>query len=119
LFTYLYSVRLSYPEPLVRTLVFAVLISANIFLTLVNRSFYYSIFTTLRYNNNLVPVIIGITILIAVVLLYIPPMAGSFEFVPLSAGQIMASLGIGMASVLWFELVKAYNRYRLKKQASS
>jgi hypothetical protein len=30
------------------------LIASNIFLTLENRSFYYSIFTTIRYKNNLV-----------------------------------------------------------------
>lgn len=117
LFTYLYSVRLGYPEPVVRTMVFGVLIFANIFLTLVNRSFFYSLLTTLRYKNNLVSLIITVTILIAAVLLYVPPVADFFEFVPLSSAQVLLCLGIGMVSVLWFELVKGYNRYRFNREA--
>lgn len=117
LFVYLYSVQSGYPESMVRTVVFGVLISANIFLTLVNRSFYYSILTTLLYKNSLVPLIITVTILITAVLLYVPPVAEFFEFVPLSIGQIGLSVGVGMVSVLWFELGKAYYRYRLARQA--
>src|SRR5690606_29944020 len=44
LFIYQYSVINGYSEELTRTMVFTVLITANIFLTLINRSFYYSIF---------------------------------------------------------------------------
>ena len=40
---------------------FVVLITNIIFLTLVNRYIYYSIFITLLDKNNLVPIIIGIT----------------------------------------------------------
>ena len=43
LFVYQYSVINGYSEELTRTMTFTVLIGANIFLTLVNRSFYYSI----------------------------------------------------------------------------
>lgn len=75
LFAYQYAVYFNYSEPLTRTMVFTTLIAANIFLTLENRSFYYSIFTTLRYKNNLVPIIIGITIIISGLLLYVKPLA--------------------------------------------
>ena len=51
---YQLAVLKGFSEPHTRTMVFTTLISANIFLTLVNRSFYYSIFTTSRYKNNLV-----------------------------------------------------------------
>ncbi len=48
LFVYQYCVATNCIESVTRTTVFLTLITSNIFLTLVNRSFYYSIFTTLR-----------------------------------------------------------------------
>ena len=42
------------PRGEVRTIAFATILLSNIFLTLVNRSFYYSVFTTLRYRNWLI-----------------------------------------------------------------
>ena len=106
LIAYQYAVREGLIEDVTRTMVFTVLISANIFLTLVNRSFYYSIFTTLRYKNNLVILIIGITLLIYALLIYIQPLATFFQFDPLSSKQLAISSGIGFLSVIWFELIK-------------
>ena len=103
---YQYAVHNGYSETLTRTMVFTVLISANIFLTLVNRSFYYSILTTLGYRNNLVRLIIGITIIITGLLLYLKPLATFFLFEPLSLAQAGISIGIGFVSVIWFEILK-------------
>ena len=58
LLCYQYAVQQGFSEAHTRIMVFTTLIAANIFLTLVNRSFYYSIFTTMRYKNNLVLLII-------------------------------------------------------------
>lgn len=49
---YQYAVYQGFSESLTRTMVFTVLVAANIFLTLVNRSFYYSIFTIFRYKTT-------------------------------------------------------------------
>ena len=86
------------------------LVTANIFLTLVNRSFYYSVFTTLKYKNNLVGIIIGITILITSLLLYIKPLTHFFEFEHLDFNQLAVSISVGSCAVLWYELVKLYKR---------
>ena len=115
LFAYQYSVYQAYDEALTRTIVFTVLIAANIFLTLVNRSFYYSIFTTLRYKNNMVLLIIAITIIITGLLLFIPPLTTFFEFEILTISQLFICVGIGFVSVIWYELVKI--RTRLKNNA--
>jgi Ca2+-transporting ATPase len=77
---YQYAVHQGFNESLTRTMVFTAIISSNIFLTLVNRSFYYSIFTTLKYRNNLVLLIISITIGITGSLLYIRPLSKFFLF---------------------------------------
>jgi Ca2+-transporting ATPase len=112
LFTYQYAVKQGYNEALTRSMVFTSLIAANILLTLVNRSFYYSLLTTIKYKNNLIALIIGVTALITGLLLYIRPLANFFEFEPLNIKQLLLSMGIGFASVLWFEGVKFYKRTR-------
>ncbi len=111
---YQYAVAQSFNESVTRTMVFMVLIVANIFLTLVNRSFYFSIFTTLKYKNNLVPLIIGITIAISAVLLLVPSVTAFFQFQPLSLNQLSISILAGSVSVLWYEVVKWGKRSRGK-----
>jgi len=110
LFIYRYAVYNNCNEAVTRTMVFVVLISANIFLTLINRSFYYSVFTTLRYKNNLVFTIIGITIVITSLLLFVKPLASFFEFTQISSLQLIFSICAGFLSVIWFEFVKWRNR---------
>ena len=110
LFVYQYAVFNGFGEAHTRAMVFTVLIVANIFLTLVNRSFYYSIFTTMRYKNNLVLLIIGITVLATGLLLFVPALAKFFEFETLSVKQLSISAGVGFLSVIWYEGVKVYKR---------
>jgi Ca2+-transporting ATPase len=110
LFIYQYAIYNGLNEATTRTMVFVVLVTANILLTLVNRSFYYSIFTTLVYKNNLVLVIIGITIAITGLLLYVQPLTNFFEFEYLNINKLVLAIGVGFLSVLWYELVKLGKR---------
>ena len=106
LIAYQYAVHQGFNEAVTRTMVFTVLIAANIFLTLVNRSFYYSIITTMKYKNNLVLLIISITIAISALLLYVKPMTQFFKFQSLNLSQLSISVGIGFLCVIWYEGVK-------------
>lgn len=110
LVTYQWAVSQGGTEDVVRSMAFLTLVNANIFLTLVNRSFYYSIWHTLRYKNNLVPLVIGITVLLVVALFLIPSFARFFGFTQLSVQQWSLSLLVGALSVLWFEGLKWYAR---------
>ena len=112
LFAYQYAVSQGLDETVTRAMVFTVLIVANIILTLVNRSFYYSIFTTLLYKNNLVLMIIGITVSITGLLLFVPALAHFFEFGTLTVSQLLISIAIGFMSVIWYEFVKIGTRHR-------
>jgi Ca2+-transporting ATPase len=103
---YQYAVQQLWDEATTRTMVFTVLIAANILLTLVNRSFYYSLFTTMQYKNNLVLVIILITIAITGILIFVPPLTSFFGFAQLTINQILISMVIGFSSVIWYELIK-------------
>lgn len=106
LITYQIAIHQGYGEQLTRTMVFTCLIAANVLLTLVNRSFYYSLFTTIKYKNNLVFLIIMATILISGALLYIRPLTIFFGFQQLSFMQLSISVSVGFLSVVWYEFVK-------------
>ena len=110
LFVYQYSVINGYDEALTRTMTFTVLIAANIFLTLINRSFYYSILTTLKYKNNMVLFIIFITIAIVGLIIFVKPLTSFFEFETLNSLQLLTCIAIGFISVIWFEIVKLIKR---------
>lgn len=112
LFIYQYSVYNGYNEAHTRAMVFTMLIVANIFLTLVNRSFYYSILTTLKYKNNMVLLIIFITIFITAMLLFIPSFALFFKFEKLAFLEILICIAVGFVSVIWYEFVKLNKRVK-------
>ena len=84
-------------------------------MTLVNRSFVYSIFETLRYKNKLVPIILIIAATILLVSIYVEPVRMLFQFSPLSFIQIVACFGVSIISVLWIEVFKYFIR---KKNAA-
>jgi Ca2+-transporting ATPase len=110
LFVYNYCVIEGFTEKYTRTTVFLTLIMSNIFLTLENRSFYYSVFTTIRYKNNLVLMIVGITIGITSLLLFVPVFSNFFLFEKVDKAQIGLSVLVGFVSVMWIEIYKLFNR---------
>lgn len=109
---YQFAVASSYNEAITRTMVFTVLITGNIFLTLINRSFYYSILTTLKYKNNMVLIIVFITIVLVGLLLYVKPLAAFFAFETLNLYQLLISVSVGFVAVIWYEIVKAIKRMK-------
>ncbi|MEO6630461.1 MAG: cation-translocating P-type ATPase, partial [Mucilaginibacter sp.] len=110
LFVYQYAVHSAYNEPATRAMVFTALIVANITLTMVNRSFYYSVFTTMRYKNNLVWLIIGVTVVMLAMLIYVRPLAVFFGFGTLGMQPLLVSISAGFISAMWFEAVKLVKR---------
>ncbi|MBC7565716.1 MAG: cation-translocating P-type ATPase [Pedobacter sp.] len=110
LLTYQFSIQHGYSESLTRTIVFTTLIAANISLTLVNRSFVYSIVTTLKYKNNLVAIIISITMILVAAILFFDPITQFFNFQRISNLQLLLSIGVGVVSVIWYEIIKWIKR---------
>jgi P-type Ca2+ transporter type 2C len=110
LLVYQLAVAEGYTETITRAMVFTTLMSSNIFLTLVNRSFYYSIFTTLRYKNNLVLWVIAGTAVLTALLLYVDALTRFFQFEHLNGGQLVWSVVVGFLFVIWFEGVKWVRR---------
>ncbi len=110
LFAYLWAVHNQWNENVTRSMVFLTLIASNIVLTLVNRSFYYSLWTTFRYKNILVSIIIGVTIFLTILLFAVPFLRSLFNFELITICQLFFCVLVGSCGVLWFEVVKYFRR---------
>lgn len=106
LFIYQVAVQKGYTEEMTRSLVFSTLIFANLFLTLVNRSFYFSALTSLRNKNVLLRIIVIATLTLLAMILYIPSFAFFFKITPLNGMQISWAIATAFVSVIWFEFYK-------------
>jgi len=107
---YQYALYLGHDELLTRSMVFTTLVVANIFLTLVDRSFYYSIFTSMSYRNNLLLIVLAVTISCLFAMLYISVLQHFFGFARLTAVQLGISAAVGFVVVIWFEFYKLIKR---------
>lgn len=107
---YQLSVQKGNGEEITRAMVFTTLIFANVFLSLVNRSFFFSMFASLKNKNRLFPLVIGTTLVLLTAILYVPPIARFFRVAGLGISELGISFLIASASVLWFEIYKWYKR---------
>jgi Ca2+-transporting ATPase len=94
----------------VRTIIFTTLLFSNIFLTLVNRSFQYSVATTLRYKNYMVTIVILITLAFILSLLFIPFIRALFLLQTISLNSLIKCLIVAFISTMWIELFKRYKK---------
>ncbi len=101
-----YFMQAHQSENMVRTSIFITLLFCNIFLTLSNRSFRYSIFQTIRYKNSLVPTIIAITLLLILSFLYIPFFRNLFGLEYVSPNYLLIFVLVAVVSTGWIEIVK-------------
>lgn len=90
----------------IRTIIFTTLLLSNIFLTLVNRSFKYTVFKTITYKNNLVLLIIGITLLFIGSFVYVPFVRDLFRLNILSPMVVISCVVVALASTLWIDVWK-------------
>ena len=103
-------------EATMRTVIFVTLLFSNIFLTLINRSFFYSAFTMLTYKNNLIWIIISITLLLIAFVLYVPYARQIFYLVPISFSLLMQCILVAMVSTGWVELYKFTRRLKHQRK---
>ena len=106
LYMYHIGVHQGMSEQGVRSMVFATLVSANIFLTLANRSFDFALDKTLFYKNNVLPFILAISALLLLLILYVPFLSHLFAMTALSPINLVCCVLAGFLSVIWFELYK-------------
>lgn len=97
-------------ESLVRTTVFVTLMFSNIFITLINRSAKYSIFTSILYKNNLLYIIIIITFSLTISFIFIPQLTNLFQLSHLSFQHLMICFVAAFVSTFWIEPFKKIKR---------
>lgn len=97
-------------EAVTRTMVFTTLVVSNIVLTLVNRSFYYSVLSTMKYKNNLLLLMLSLTLGLLLLMLMFSPVRQFFVFSKLTEFQFILSMMVGIVAVIWFEIVKLLRR---------
>jgi len=93
-------------ENMIRTSIFITLLFCNIFLTLSNRSFHYSIFQTIRYKNSLVPTIIAITLVLIFSFLYVTFFRNLFGLEHVSPTYLLLFVLVAIISTGWIEIIK-------------
>ena len=67
-------------------------------------------FLMMKTKNELMTYILGATILCAVAILTIPAVSTFFQVIRLPYDMILSSIGLGILSVVWFEVYKWYLR---------
>jgi P-type Ca2+ transporter type 2C len=100
-----------------RALAFTTLIVANIGLIMANRSWSQTILARFRTPNRAFWWVAGGAAAFLGAALYVPVLREVFRFSRLSAADVLLCLVMGLASIVWFELLKVVNRRRLRTRA--
>jgi Ca2+-transporting ATPase len=100
------------PEAEARAFAFAALVAGNLALILSNRSVSGSLWAAWRRPNPMLWWVLALATAATAVALYQPWVMAVLRFAPLTAGALAAAVGLGLASVLWFELLKRFWRRR-------
>jgi Ca2+-transporting ATPase len=93
-------------EGAVRAFSFAVLVCTNLALIFSNRSRAGSLFASLLVPNRTLWLVVGVALCLLLLALYVPWLATLFVFEPLPLVWLAGAVGLGVASVTWFELLK-------------
>ena len=96
-------------EGAARAFAFAALVCTNLALIFSNRSRAGSLWASLWVPNRTLWLVVAAALSLLLLALYLPWLARLFVFEMLPAPYLAAAVGLGLVSVLWFELVKPRN----------
>ena len=103
---YFITLKLGYEIGKTRAMTFTTLIIANVMTILTNRSWTESIFTILRTPNPTVKWVAGGALLFISLILNIPFLQQLFQFSPITIGEALTVIAVGISTIVWFELYK-------------
>ncbi|MEP7233907.1 MAG: cation-translocating P-type ATPase, partial [Ignavibacteriota bacterium] len=107
-----YVLHLNRDEQEARALSFATLVFSNLGLILTNRSWSDSLITSLKKKNSALLAVIGGTLALLAVVLYVPVIQSLFHFNILHPDDLIYCFAGGSVSILWFEILKYFRRSR-------
>lgn len=112
MFMYHYTVARQGGEEEVRGSVFLTLMFSNIFLTLVNRSFRYSILKTIRYRNLSLWYILIATLGVALAIYFIPILSDLFKLAFITPSDFFLCALVALICAGWPELWKGFLEWK-------
>lgn len=102
--------------PVARSLGLAIIMLANLFLVQVNSSQHnFAVTTAKRLIHDKVMWAVNIITIAGLAVILYSPLHSFLKLAPLSLCQLGCALGLAAVSVLWYELVKVYQRAKKKK----
>jgi Ca2+-transporting ATPase len=108
---YLWSIAAGDTDTRTRSLTFTALVFGNLLLIIVNRSWRLSaVRTFVERRNPMLKWIVGITLIVTFLMLYVPALRHAFGFGPVGWGELAAVAAVSMLGVAWFEVLKACGR---------
>jgi Ca2+-transporting ATPase len=98
--------HLQLSEPAARAFAFTTLVIANLALIFSHRSRARSLLASLLAPNATLWIVTGLALGLLALALYLPGLSGVFRFAPMPPVELAMAVGLGLASVLWFQLLK-------------
>jgi Ca2+-transporting ATPase len=108
----LWFARVGHTPDATRALTFATLVVAFVAIIVVNRSWTLSLAQTLRIRNGALGWVLAGTVALLGIALFVPPARRLFHFAEVHPPDVALCTAGGLASVMWFEVLKAYWRRR-------
>ena len=108
------SRRSGHDEDSVRALTFITLVVANLCLILTNRSWSRTILASMRIPNAAVKWVVGGGVVFLTLILSVPFLQRLFHFGNLHAMDVVLCVSVGVISIAWFEILKAFRRDRAR-----
>jgi Ca2+-transporting ATPase len=103
---YYYFMQNNFSIKQTRMSVFTTLILSNVFLTFANRSFTKTMYYTLRYKNNLAPLLVIISAIFLALLHFVPAVRNLFQLEGITPAYFCLCGLVAFAAVMWFEVYK-------------
>ncbi len=102
--------HLNVPEA--RAFTFTTLVVANLALIYANRA--RTLLAALRTPNRILWMVTGLTLGLLALALYLPFLANVFRFAPLPLDELVTAFALGLASVVWFQLLKFFRLVKIQ-----
>jgi Ca2+-transporting ATPase len=112
-----YNMKAGESIELVRSKVFVILIFSNVLLTLGSRSFEHSIFYSLKRPNALMPIVLGLSLFLLILIFTWPFLLHLFAFTTLDVKSILWCLLMALSGSAVIELYKWIKRSQPKFQS--
>lgn len=109
-FLFFYAIKTGRTEEEARSFGFAALVLSNIFLISVNLSWDKGIFRIIKEANKVFFFVFFGALFSLLAVLYIPYLSRLFHLVPIGINDFIFAAGISFVGVIWFEIVKIFNR---------